>query len=90
MSATICPAALMREAVLRLAAAVQPAIAADIIAGMRRGPIRPTQLEPSAIGHTPRKTIAPVWSHPTDEERAWCAEQRAAMTLPPRNEGTRR
>jgi hypothetical protein len=54
------PAALMRDAQLRLAAAVQPPIAADLLANL-----------------------------PTDEERAWCARMRAAMTQPPGNERSR-
>jgi hypothetical protein len=82
------PAALMRDAVVRLAAAVQPPIAADLLANLPSG--EGDNIEPSPVGVTPREPIAPVWRRATDEERAWCAKMRAAMTQPPRNEGTRR
>jgi hypothetical protein len=88
MTATICPAALMREAMLGLAAAVQPAVARELLAHLPSG--EGDHIEPTPIGGIERTPVTPVRHRPTDEERAWCAEQRAAMTQPPRNEGTRR
>jgi hypothetical protein len=81
------PAALMRAAVVRLASAVQPAIAADLLARMPSGEGDHIELGP--VGVTPREPIAPVWRRSTDEERAWCARMRAAMTQPPGNERSR-
>jgi hypothetical protein len=81
------PAAIMREAHLRLAAAVQPAIAAALRADVPSG--EGASIEPGPVGVTPREPIAPVWHRTTDEERAWCARMRAAMTQPPGNERSR-
>jgi hypothetical protein len=81
------PAALMRDAVVRLAAAVQPPIAADLLAHLPSG--EGDTIEPGPVGVTPREPIAPVWRRTTDEERAWCARMRAAMTQPPGNERSR-